>query len=49
LAFAASDISVARDRFVAPAFINRAWGLPLYYVAQISFALSVGGAYMNTA
>lgn len=41
LAFAASDISVARDRFVTPGFINRAWGLPLYYAAQVLLALSV--------
>ena len=49
LAFAASDISVARDRFVAPGFTNRAWGLPLYYAAQISLALSVGGARISAA
>jgi uncharacterized membrane protein YhhN len=47
LAFAASDISVARDRFVSPGFINRAWGLPLYYAAQLTLALSVGGPYMR--
>ncbi|MGH8107620.1 MAG: lysoplasmalogenase [Arenimonas sp.] len=47
LAFAASDISVARDRFVAQGFINRAWGLPLYYAAQIVLALSIGGVYMS--
>jgi len=41
-AFYLSDISVARDRFVAPGFANRIWGLPLYYGAQIVFALSVG-------
>jgi uncharacterized membrane protein YhhN len=41
-AFYFSDISVARDRFVAPGFVNRIWGLPLYYGAQILFALSVG-------
>lgn len=41
LAFAISDVSVARDRFVARGFINRAWGLPLYYAAQITLALSV--------
>lgn len=35
LMFAASDIAVARDRFVAPGFVNRAWGLPLYYAAQL--------------
>lgn len=37
--FFVSDLSVARDRFVAPGFDNRAWGLPLYYGAQIWFAL----------
>jgi len=44
LAFAASDVSVARDRFVAPGLVNRAWGLPLYYAAQLVIALSVAGA-----
>lgn len=39
--FAVSDISVARDRFVTPGFINRAWGLPLYYAAQLVLASSV--------
>ena len=38
LAFTASDVSVARDRFVQPAFLNRAWGLPLYYGAQLLIA-----------
>lgn len=41
IAFAVSDISVARDRFVAHRFINRLWGLPLYYVAQVILALSI--------
>jgi len=36
--FYASDLSVARDRFVAPAFANAAWGLPLYYGAQLVLA-----------
>jgi uncharacterized membrane protein YhhN len=40
LAFTASDVSVARDRFVHHGFLNRAWGLPLYYVAQLLLALS---------
>lgn len=35
VAFYLSDLSVARDRFVASAFINRLWGLPMYYVAQL--------------
>ena len=38
LAFTASDISVARDRFVRHQFVNRAWGLPLYYAAQMLLA-----------
>ena len=41
-AFYLSDVSVARDRFVAPGFGNRIWGLPLYYGAQLLFALSTG-------
>lgn len=40
--FAASDVSVARDRFVEQAFVNGAWGLPLYFAAQIVLALSIG-------
>jgi len=39
--FAASDISVARDQFVRPGFVNRALGLPLYYGAQMLLAASV--------
>lgn len=41
LAFAASDLAVARDRFVTPAFANAAWGLPLYYASQLVLAWSV--------
>jgi hypothetical protein len=32
---------VARDRFVAPGFVNRAWGLPLYFGAQLLFAFAI--------
>lgn len=38
LAFWASDLCVARDRFVAPGWTNRLVGLPLYYGAQLAFA-----------
>lgn len=41
LLFAASDLSVARQAFVRPAFLNKAWGLPAYYVAQLLMAWSV--------
>lgn len=40
IAFTASDVSVARDRFVRHEFSNRAWGLPLYYLAQVLLAAS---------
>jgi uncharacterized membrane protein YhhN len=42
LAFTASDVSVARDRFVKHEFVNRAWGLPLYYAAQMLIAVTPG-------
>jgi uncharacterized membrane protein YhhN len=41
--FFASDLFVARNQFVAPDRVNRMWGLPLYYLAQVLFALSVAG------
>jgi len=41
LAFALSDLSVARDRFVAPGFVNGAWGLPLYFAAQHVLAYTI--------
>jgi len=40
-AFYLSDLAVARDRFVQRGFVNRLWGLPLYYTAQLLFAVSV--------
>lgn len=41
LAFYGSDLAVARERFVQTGFVNRAWGLPLYYGAQLLLAASV--------
>jgi uncharacterized membrane protein YhhN len=41
IGFYCSDLSVARDRFVAPGPVNRVWGLPLYYAAQFLFAWTV--------
>ncbi len=41
LMFYVSDLSVARDRFVASRFSNRAWGLPLYFGAQLVLASTV--------
>lgn len=38
--FMISDVFVARHRFVKTEFINRLYGLPLYYGAQIIFATS---------
>ena len=39
--FAASDIAVARDRFVKRSLRNKAWGSPAYYAAQLILAWSV--------
>jgi uncharacterized membrane protein YhhN len=43
LGFMASDLSVARDRFVAKGFANAAWGLPLYFASQLLLAWSSAG------
>lgn len=40
--FFASDLAVARDKFVGAAFVNRAWGLPCYYAGQLLIAWSLG-------
>lgn len=42
--FTASDLAVARDRFVCEAYVNRLWGWPAYFVAQLVLAWSVVGA-----
>ena len=36
LCFWLSDISVARERFVARSFVNRLFGIPLYFYAQLA-------------
>lgn len=41
IGFALSDVSVARDRFVQASFVNRVWGLPLYFASQMMIAASV--------
>lgn len=41
--FYVSDLTVARDRFVAPGFPNRAVGLPLYWAGQLLLAWTAGG------
>ncbi|MEO6777535.1 MAG: lysoplasmalogenase [Kofleriaceae bacterium] len=41
--FFASDLAVARDKFVAKSFVNRAWGLPVYYAGQLLIAWSLLG------
>jgi uncharacterized membrane protein YhhN len=42
LLFLLSDLAVARDRFIAPGFVNRAWGLPVYFCGQMALAFSAG-------
>jgi uncharacterized membrane protein YhhN len=41
LLFYLSDLTVARQRFVHAAFVNRAVGLPMYYAGQVLIALSI--------
>jgi uncharacterized membrane protein YhhN len=41
--FFASDLAVARDRFVGRAFSNKLWGLPAYYAGQLLIAWAIGG------
>jgi len=41
--FFVSDLFVARNQFVVSDTVNRVWGLPLYYLAQVLLALSVMG------
>jgi uncharacterized membrane protein YhhN len=41
IGFALSDLAVARERFVARGFVNKAWGLPLYFGAQLVLASTV--------
>ena len=36
-----SDISVACDRFKGAGIGNRAWGIPMYFCAQLVFALTI--------
>ncbi|MFO0549051.1 MAG: lysoplasmalogenase [Polyangiaceae bacterium] len=43
--FYLSDLSVARDRFVRRGFVNRLWGLPLYFFAQLVLAAVARSAY----
>ena len=43
LAFWTNDILVARDRFVQRSWLNRAYGLPLYYGSMAIFALLARG------
>jgi uncharacterized membrane protein YhhN len=44
LMFFVSDLAVARERFVDHEFVNKTWGLPLYYGGQLLLAASVTAA-----
>jgi uncharacterized membrane protein YhhN len=39
--FFVSDLAVARDRFYAKTFANKAWGLPAYFAGQLLIAWSL--------
>tara|TARA_B100000029_G_scaffold511981_1_gene607390 strand:+ start:1558 stop:2190 length:633 start_codon:yes stop_codon:yes gene_type:complete len=38
-----SDLSVARERFIQSTVVNRLWGIPMYYGAQIVFITTLSG------
>lgn len=40
IGFMLSDLAVARERFVASGFINKIWGTPLYFGAQVIIAMT---------
>lgn len=42
--FFASDLAVARDRFIGHAFANKLWGLPAYFAGQLCFAWTLVAA-----
>jgi uncharacterized membrane protein YhhN len=42
VAFYFSDVFVARDRFMKEGFVNRLFGLPMYYAGQFLIAFSLG-------
>jgi uncharacterized membrane protein YhhN len=42
LGFYLSDLAVARNQFVIDSLVNRIWGLPLYYAAQLTLAWTAG-------
>lgn len=44
LMFASSGLAVARDRFVPAGHLNRLWGWPMYFAAQLVFAWTVASA-----
>ena len=43
-AFALSDLSVARERFIQPSYVNSLWGLPLYSLAQGLLAVGMASS-----
>jgi uncharacterized membrane protein YhhN len=40
-AFFASDVAVARHRFVSPSLANKLWGQPAYFAGQLLIAWSI--------
>ena len=48
VAFMLSDLSVARERFVSSGFINKVWGTPLYFGAQVVIAMTTTANVIQT-
>ena len=48
IGFMLSDLAVARERFVASGFINKVWGTPLYFGAQVIIAMTTTANVIQT-
>ena len=48
IGFMLSDLAVARERFVASGFINKVWGTPLYFAAQVVIAMTTAANVIQT-
>ena len=49
IGFMLSDLAVARERFVSSGFINKIWGTPLYFGAQVVIAMTTAANVIQNA
>ena len=49
IGFMLSDLAVARERFIVSSFVNKVWGTPLYFGAQVVIAMTTTANVIQTA